>query len=112
MPLPMHVRHDVERKLIAYCTRRVPKQLRKQVKAAFKIRGNAVTLFEDREHFLHKSRWIQIPIAQFRFQGSYWTLYCPDRNSKWHRYPLASPSKQLDVLIAEVEENPIGMFTT
>ena len=114
MPLPLHIRYLVEQTLQAYCEKRVPSRRRKEVKAGFAIRGKSVTLFEDRRHFIEKSRWIPIPIAQFRFdlKSAIWRLYRPDRNSRWHVYFLASPSRRIEDLIRDIEENAIGTFLT
>jgi hypothetical protein len=112
MALPEFTRRLVESKLSSYCEQRVPLHVRDRVKLAFKIRGNCVTLFEQRPVYWEKSKWTEMPIAQFRFNPnrSLWTLYCADRNSKWHEYLPAAPTKDFDVLLVEVEKDPTGIF--
>jgi hypothetical protein len=51
-------------------------------------------------------------IAQFRFDPStgQWTLYCADRNSKWHKYLDVEPTSRFDTLLEEVNKDPTGIF--
>ena len=39
-----------------------------------------------------------------------WTLFCADRNSKWHLYTEAKPSSNLDALLSAVDADPTGIF--
>jgi hypothetical protein len=112
MALPEFTKRLVESKLSSYCEQRVPLHVRDRVKLAFKIRGNSVTLFEQRPVYREKSKWVDIPVAQFRFNlsRSLWTLYCADRNSKWHEYLPAALTRDFDMLLAEVDKDPTGIF--
>ena len=112
MPLPELIRQDVEAKLTSYCGNRVPAHLRDEIRVGFELRGNAVTLFEERPHWKDKSKWVHRVVAQFRFDPSkrQWTLYCADRNSRWHRYPDPPPSKLVDSLLKEVDLDSTGVF--
>ena len=38
-----------------------------------------------------------------------WTLYCADRNSRWHHYDLIEPGTVTE-LLAEIEQDPTGIF--
>ena len=80
MPLPKHIREYVERKLTDYRTKRVPKHVRDRIKVGFQIRGNSVTLFEERPHFQNPSHWIKIVVAQFRYNkhNGQWSLVDAD----------------------------------
>ena len=111
MPFPPFVKLLVERKLTPYCKKKVPPQLRDQVRVDFKIRGNNVTLFQERLSGLSQA-WVDIRVAQFRFDhdGGKWALYWPDRNQRWSKYSGLEPSLNLDDLITEVEKDPIGVF--
>ena len=82
MPLPDFVKHLAEKKLTAYCENRDPPHARDQARVAFKIRGDSVTLLEQRTSFRHPEVWLDIPIAQFPFDhmDSKWALYWTDRN--------------------------------
>ena len=112
MPLPEFTQQLIKSKLSSYCNKRVPPHVRDQIKLDFKIRGNSVTLFEQRRSLHKQDEWIDIPIAQFRYDTaeSLWTLFCTDRNSKWHQYTPAKPSKDFNTLLLEVENDPTGIF--
>jgi hypothetical protein len=112
MALPELVKRLVEEKLNAYCRRKVPAHVLDQVRLNFKIRGNSVTLFEERPAFGKASTWVDIKVAQFRFNSEEgtWSLFCADRNSKWHGYLGILPSKNFDNLLQEVDKDPTGIF--
>ena len=112
MALPEFTKRMIESKLSSYCEQKVPLHIRDRVKLAFKIRGNSVKLFEQRPAYREKSKWVDVPVAQFRFNPSrsLWTLFCADRNSKWHEYLPAEPTKDFDVLLVEVDKDPTAIF--
>ena len=105
-------RKRAEQIMAEYCGRRVPEKLRNDVKPGFRIRGNFVTLVDEERSFMDKSSWVEIPVAQFRFNpmSSYWTLYWPDRNTRWHVFHVVPPSRRLEDLIQVVHDNPFGAF--
>jgi hypothetical protein len=112
MALPAPTRKLVESKLSRYCDEKVPPAARGQVRLGFRFRGNTVTVFEERPQIWLPDAWITIVVAQFRFDSrtSKWTLYCADRNSRWHEYLNAEPTRNLDDLIEEVDRDPTGIF--
>ena len=112
MALPKFTINLIESKLSTYCEQRIPPHAKQQVKLSFKIRGNSVTLFEHRKTFRQDGKWVDIPIAQFRYNPdhSMWTLYCTDRNSKWHEFTPFPPSKNFDDLLTEVNEDSTHIF--
>lgn len=111
MALPLLTKRLVEVKLGAYCEKRIPQHVRDQVKLSYAIRGNNVTLNEERIAFSQPGTWVTIPVAQFRHEDSgSWMLFCSDRNSKWHRYQHAKPSRDLDSLIAALDTDQTGIF--
>jgi hypothetical protein len=105
-------RHQIETKLAAYCNKKVPPHARSQVQIIFKFRGSTVTLYEKRPYFKDPSVFTESKIAQFRLNPSsgVWTLYCRDRNGRWHVYRPSKPSKNFDALLAEVERDPACIF--
>jgi len=111
MPLPKKVRQDVKSIVADYCAKRVPEHARRQVKMGFVVRGNSITLIEERPHWQKPDLWIKTPIAQFRYnqKTGKWTLYCADRNSRWHDYQI-EPEKDIRVLLQEVDVDPTGIF--
>lgn len=88
MALPEFIKASVEKALTAYCSRKVPAHVSDRLKVNFRFRGNNVTLFESRPYFLDQSKWIDSVVAQFRYdpENGTWSLYCADRNSRWHAY--------------------------
>ena len=102
----------VETKLTKYCEQKIPLHVRNQLRLNYRIRGNQVTLFEERPAFKKPSSWVEISVAQFRFniRDKKWSLYCADRNSRWHLYGLLAPSVDFDDLLKEVDRDPTGIF--
>jgi hypothetical protein len=113
MALSVLVKTLDEKKLSAYCEKRMPPHARHQVRLAYEIRGNSVTIFEERAPW-HKdmTEWTSMPIAQIRYDGKTgkWSLYCADRNERWHKYPGQSPTKDLDEILAEINRDPTHIF--
>lgn len=112
MALPTLVRTLVETKLKKYCEQRVPVHAKSSVRLSFNIRGNSVTLIEQRPLFPGASEWVDTVIAQLRFDSktSKWTLYCPDRNSRWHKYTESEPEDKIDTLLRHIDEDETGIF--
>ncbi len=112
MPLPHALREQVESRLTQYCERRIPEHARDQVRLRYRIRGNHVTLLEQRPAFLQPDQWVDIVVAQFRYrpEDGQWQLYCADRSSRWHEYYDLAPSDDLEDLLREVDQDPTGIF--
>ncbi len=112
MALPELTRKKIEKVLNEYCEGRVPPHVRDKVRLNYSFRGNSVSLFEERPAFLKPEKWINCMVAQFRFDDSKktWSLYCRDRNSKWHLYDLVKPSRTFERLLEAVEEDVTGIF--
>jgi hypothetical protein len=78
-----------------------------------KIRGNNVTIFENRAPWHPDMReWTSMAIAQLRYneKTGKWTLYCADRNDRWHEYYDMEPTKDIGKILAEIDEDPTGIF--
>ena len=89
MPLPTLVKTLAEKKVGEFCKKRVPPHVLDKVNISFKIRGNSVTVFENRAPWHSDMKeWTSMPVAQMRFDEKTreWTLFCADRNDKWHKY--------------------------
>lgn len=84
-----------------------------KVNLSYKIRGNRITIFENRAPW-HKDmkEWTSMAIAQIRYDGKIgkWTLYCADRNNRWHKYEGLLPTKNIDQILAEIDRDPTGIF--
>jgi hypothetical protein len=112
MALPNLTRTLIEKKLRKYCEQRIPAHAKSIIRLIFKIRGNSVTLIEERPLFTDPSTWVGLAVAQFRFnpKTSKWTLYCADRNSRWQEYLESEPDEKIETLLRHVDEDVTGIF--
>ena len=69
MAVPDDIRIKIEDALREFCERRVPEHVRDKVRLNFTIRGNTVLLFEERPRWNNPSEWINLKIAQLRFDA-------------------------------------------
>lgn len=112
MPIPPLQKQLIEQRLEEYCKERFPKETQDQIRLSFSIRGNNVNLIESRPFRRDKNQWTDSKIAQFRFDAATaeWSLFCRDRNEKWHPYLDGMSSIDVDALIREVNNDPTGIF--
>ena len=112
MPLPSLTKQEIDSILGPYCTSKVTPDYQDHYRVGFKYRGNSVTLFMEQQTFFEPKRWVDIVVAQFRYDGKskLWTLYCADRNSRWHLYDLVEPSPNFNALLEVVDEDRFGIF--
>jgi len=99
-------------KLLALFDAHVPARARDKVRYGHSFRGNSVTLFERRPRYNDPSVWGQLAVAQFRRNARtrLWSLYCRDRNERWHLYEGVAPTQKLSSLVVEVQRDPTGIF--
>lgn len=87
----------------------MPEFVRDQVRHAIKVRGSYVTLLELRPPWRPENgpEWTSCPRGQLRYEAAtnLWTLYWPDRNGRWHRWPDAQPTRNLDELFEEIDSS-------
>lgn len=112
MPLPPLVKQLIDQKLTSYCRKKIPAHLHNEIRLEFKSRGNTVTLFESRPAFGMPEKWVEIPVAQFRYDPDHnmWSLFCADRNSRWHPDMEIAPVKEYDRLLEEIDRDPTGIY--
>lgn len=113
MPLPPLVRTVVEMKIGEFCKRRVPPHALDKVNLSYKIRGNSVTIIESRAPWFEGvNEWSSMSVAKIRYdeKSGKWTLYCADRNDKWHEYSDMEPTTKIDKILSEIDEDPTGIF--
>lgn len=111
--VPVLVKTLAEKKIDAFLKKRLPSWATDQIRLSYAFRGNAVTIFE------HRVPWRKgdtessvMSVAQLRYDAKrgMWTLYCADRNSRWHEYTDVAPSRDVDGLLAEIDSDPTGIF--
>jgi hypothetical protein len=112
-PLPPLEAQLAEKLLSAFCESRVPAEVRDRVRLEFEIDEVTATLLECRRHWRDASRpWSRSPRARMRFDPKRhgWELLCRDRNAEWHSYGPLPRAKKLEELLAEISEDPTGVF--
>ncbi len=113
MPLPVFVKSLVEKKVGDFCKKRVPAHLLEKINISYKVKGNSVTIFENRAPWRPELKdWTSMSIAQIRYDDKIgeWSLYCADRNDKWHKYMDFEATKNIDKILAEIDKDPTGIF--
>ena len=101
-------------KVRRYCEQKVPARHRDELRVECAVRGKSITIYECRPPWHPKlgPEWTRQPVAQLRYDPAdhHWRLYCADRNSRWHYYDMVEPTTRLDDVIAEIAEDPTGIF--
>jgi hypothetical protein len=114
MPVPAEVLEPTVRHVAAFCADRVPVELRDEMRLEHTVRGSSITIIERRAPWseLVGPEWTSMKIAQLRYdeRSGAWTLYAADRNERWHAYDFAEPAGEVGPLLAEIAEDPTGIF--
>jgi hypothetical protein len=112
MAIPTQLRFTIDAQMQEYCARKIPEHVRDQVRMSYTVRGNNVTLIEERRSYADPAIWSKMPIAQFRYDETDrdWLLYCADRHSRWMIYGAAAQAHDLRELLDEVDRDPTGIF--
>ena len=113
MPLPVLVKTLIEKKVGEFCTKRVPADVLDKLNISYKMRGDSVTIFENRAPWRPEMKeWTSMAIAQMRYDNKTgeWTLYCADRNDKWHEHMDIEPTKNIEKILKEITADPTGIF--
>ncbi len=112
--LPELTRRRAEQVLAKLCEERVPPPARGRVRLAVAVRGNTLTLVEERAPWDDEVDvdWTSSPVAQFRFQASsqLWALYSCDRNGRWGRFAETPPTADIAQLSHAVDLDTTGIF--
>ena len=94
---------------------RIPPQAREEVRIEADVDDRSVTILECRPPWDPErmgSERTRVPVARLRYTKSrrVWTLYWPDRNSRFHQYDLARPTPDVVALLDEVDRDPTSIF--
>ena len=92
---------------------RVPATIQSQYRLAFRMRGNAATLYECHGPWDPKfPKSSRRPVAQFRYlteqQG--WALYWADPDERWHLCNDIEPTPDLAKLLDRINDDPMAFF--
>jgi hypothetical protein len=102
----------VERLLRPICEPHSDPSVATQLRHGYRIDGYSVVLFESRPAYRAPYDWQDHDVAKFRFVNTkgIWELFCQFRDLKWRSYEPLPESPDLDVLVAEVRNDPTGIF--
>jgi hypothetical protein len=111
MTLTEFEKRRIDRLLDDFARRRVPSELKDQIRLGWRFRADSVTLWEARPVLSAPARWSESKIARFRRgDGGDWVLDWPDRNGRWHAYEGLPPRRRVEDLLQEVDDDPTGIF--
>ena len=94
------------------CRKRSPESTKDQYRTEYEIDGQSVILFEVRSVWDDPSQYIEAPFAKLTYVGTRneWQLFWQRADMKWHRYVPLAASKDLRVLVNEIEKDPHYCF--
>lgn len=112
MPLSEFTKKLIETKLSEYCERRIPIEVRDQVKLTYRIEGYKVNLVEIRPYHRNPAIQTETPIAQLRLDRNTqkWSLFSIDHNDRWRLYDLIKPSMDFDDMLKALDNDKTGTF--
>lgn len=93
---------------------RIPAASRDQTRIEVVETPRGLTIYSSRPPWdeLAGRNWIRTPIARLTYVRSRneWTLYQPDRNGRFRRYPQREPSRFVAELLEEIDADPAAVF--
>lgn len=107
--LDVFTKKRIEKIMTTYIEAKVPKHVSNQIKLNFKFRGDTVTLNEERIAYM-SDQWVEMPIAQFRFEQNKWKIYWRDSKKKWHFVDDFTPEEDFEKQLQIVDNDNRGMF--
>lgn len=102
----------INRLFATYCVARIPERLRGKIRLDYRIDGDEVVLYESRSHYEQPEVWYSLAIARFlRDHHSFlWRLYSIDHDDNWIAYGVRPCARDLEKLLNEVSDDPMGIF--
>jgi hypothetical protein len=92
----------------------IPPNVRDEVRVEMDVTPTAVTIVECRPPWEPSTaiEWTRQEVARLRYTKSRgeWSLYWPDRNSKFRRYDQLEPTAQVALLLSEIDDDPTCTF--
>jgi hypothetical protein len=96
-----------------FCEDRVPSQFRDEVRIDFDTRGRSITIFECRPPWDGTSgEWTRMRIAQIRYddEAGQYSLHWADRNGRWHPYSRVRPTRHIETILREIDDDPTCIY--
>ena len=92
----------------------LPPRANDLVRFEMDVDARAITIVECRPPWRPDlgPEWTRFPVARMRYTlaRQEWALYWRDRHEKFHEYDEIGPTPRIDLLLAEIDEDPIGIF--
>jgi hypothetical protein len=107
--LDAFTKRRIEKVMDEFTEKKVPMHIRNQIKMSYKIRGNNVTLVEQRPAF-KSDQWVALDIAQFRLEKNKWKIYWKDSKDRWHFVDDFEPDEDFEKQLKIVDEDNRGIF--
>jgi hypothetical protein len=106
----MAVPPEVVKRIGAWCDARTPPDLRDRCRLEHEVVGNKITIHECTV-MPGEGDWLRVPSAQLRFDDRtrVWALYWMASDDRWH-IVQATPTLDVDELLAEIERDPDFLF--
>lgn len=92
-----------------YTNNKIPKHIQNEIKLSYKIRGENITLIEERPGY-KSDIWTQFDIAQFRLNQGKWKVYWRDSKEKWHFVDDILPDEDFSKQLEIVDKDNRGIF--
>lgn len=97
-----------------WCAKRVPEEALHQVRVECEVAERYLTIVERRAPWRKEfgPQWSSFPIARLRYIKKHqnWQLYWRDRNLRFHRYDRIQSPADITTLLAELDQDPTGIF--
>lgn len=85
-----------------------------EMRVEMDVDSRAITILECRPPWREDfgPEWTRQEIARLRHTKAtgVWTLYWPDRHSKFHRYESIEPTSNVEELLTEIDQDPTAIF--
>ena len=117
--LRVHVQPEVieeaEKILLDYCDARIEPEIRDQIRLEVDREPASLTLVEARPPWqpgVPDPSWTRLMVARFSYDAlsGKWALSWSDSDQAWHPYAGVNPSRNIEVLLKEVDNDPTGIF--
>lgn len=100
-------------KIRRFCENQIPPNLRNELRVECDVRGRSITILECRPPWDGSAgEWTRMRVAQIRYDGeaATYSLHWADRNSRWHPYSRLRPTRNVEVILREFDEDPTCIF--
>ena len=112
--MPMAVPEDALAEVERFCEERTPPDLCDEMRLEFSVRGDGITIVERRAPWNPRlgSEWTTSHIAQLRCDDAEgrWSLHWRGSDDRWRPYNRIKASRGIRRLLAEIDDDPTGIF--